>query len=402
MERPQTLKRRRVESKSTGSDDPRPDTRPVKIQRREHQEPPEFWDRLSRVPLVPRALKEFDRRNRTRLCFPSPAIISEPGVTGANELLQFASNGGPDLSDLRGYALRSSKMNSLQGQSTTTPNTGTYKTKKTATVYHLGFELHLADYGIYLCSESQVQDPEWIKPILSAERPISEFSNFDFRSFQAANFRAKDEEDIKVNVMPTILGTTDYLPAWNTQFGNLQPLTDGSIAAPQPDLYYGANPRDLEPLVRKDLSGYIIPSSMLHKPLAPNFFIEPKGPSGDMAVANRQVCYDGAIGARGMHYLRNYGVDEPTYDGRACSFSVTYHEGTLKIYAHYAMLPAASSARPEYHMAQVNSYSLTGTLEVFIEGVTAFRNVRDLAKQYRDAFIQDANSRFRNSLGAAQ
>ncbi|KAM3528917.1 hypothetical protein NHJ13051_002191 [Beauveria bassiana] len=36
----------------------------------------------------------------------------------------------------------------------------------------------------------------------------------------------------------------------------------------------------------------------------------------------------GAVGARAMHRLQNYGEDEPVYDGNARTFSSPYHAGT--------------------------------------------------------------------------
>ena len=44
-------------------------------------------------------------------------------------------------------------------------------------------------------------------------------------------------------------------------------------------------------------------------------------------------------------------------------------------------------------MTQIDSWSMTGNVASFRLGATAFRNARDLAKQHRDRFIQDANAR---------
>lgn len=61
--------------------------------------PPQFWDNLTpRIPLVKAALKELDRRNRQTIT--SPTIASTPRIDGG--IQQYARQGGPDLSDLRG------------------------------------------------------------------------------------------------------------------------------------------------------------------------------------------------------------------------------------------------------------------------------------------------------------
>lgn len=63
--------------------------------------PPEFWDRLSTIPLVRQALEELDRRNHIQPAFPSPPPSPPTGL--ARGLARFARHGGPDLRDLRGY-----------------------------------------------------------------------------------------------------------------------------------------------------------------------------------------------------------------------------------------------------------------------------------------------------------
>jgi hypothetical protein len=90
------------------------------------------------------------------------------------------------------------------------------------------------------------------------------------------------------------------------------------------------------------------------KPIAPNFFLETKGPNGTVAVTNLQVRYNGAIGARAMHSLQNYGaMDSPVYDMNANTLSSTYQGGgggLLQLYVHHVTTPAATGAEPEYHM----------------------------------------------------
>lgn len=67
---------------------------------------PEFYDGLSEIVLTRRALKELNRRTRSRRSHPSPpaqpianALAS---IRSPRKLAQFARLGGPDLRDLRG------------------------------------------------------------------------------------------------------------------------------------------------------------------------------------------------------------------------------------------------------------------------------------------------------------
>lgn len=111
----------------------------------------------------------------------------------------------------------------------------------------------------------------------------------------------------------------------------------------------------------------------------------------------RQACYDGGYGARATHALQNYGNKEPTYDGNAYTFSSTYHAGTLKLYAHHVTPPTAPGGRHEYHMTQVDGWQMTGNIETFRRGATAFRNARDVAQRHRNRFIEAANARARQT-----
>jgi hypothetical protein len=198
-----------------------------------------------------------------------------------------------------------------------------------------------------------------------------------------------------INVVPVISGMDqdNHFSARNTQFGNLKPLTDGTIAPAQPDLYYGARPEQLDRRIRKELSGYIIPSTMEDKPMTPNFYLEAKGPDGSLAVARRQACYVGASGERAIGSLQSYREKEPIYDNNAHTITSIYHGGQLKMYTTHITAPAGPGKPPEYHMTQLRSFALTDTIDTFRQGATAFRNGRDLAKEWRDRFISIANER---------
>ncbi|KLU92032.1 hypothetical protein MAPG_10979 [Magnaporthiopsis poae ATCC 64411] len=376
--------------------------------------PPEFWDRLSEIPLVEDALEELDRRNRssTSPSFPPrpthPTWALSPQSVRA-KIARFARHGGPDLTDLRGYRGPSNKAMSPSSRrraaqridpSSSAPSP--VRDPKSITPYHAACEQHFVDHDIHPRWSSQAPNLGELNSALRVPRPsLSSFSDRAFSVFAEADAQVKDEEDVKAHVLPTIMGATDQPSSINTLFGKLAPLTDGSLAGAKPDVYYGSLPKTLDRAVRDELSGHIVPSTMQDKPLAPNLFVEVKGPNGSNAVLQRQARYAGAIGARGMHTLRNYGKDEPVYDRTPYTFSSTYQAeaGHLRLYAHHVTEPAASGGRPEYHATLAGSYLLTESREAFVEGVTAFRNARDLAKQYREDFIRAANERARGEPG---
>ncbi|KIE01659.1 hypothetical protein MAJ_02464, partial [Metarhizium majus ARSEF 297] len=369
------------------------------------QYPPEFWDRLSKIPLIHNAVEELERRTCTRPSFPSPPTEPAQNVTPAatRELARFARHGGPDLRDLQGYppatsshqpaAAMSSSSRSRATKSAdpiTLPTTsGTTTTKKSTTPYNRGFEQHLTDHGVHPIYSSQEPDLEEVMTAMAVPRPSlspSRFTDGAFKTFRESNARAKDEDGVLADVIPTITGPrqANHPSSRNTVFGNLKPLTDGTIAPPKPDIYFGAYPERLDRSIRDELDDCIIPSTMEDKPMAPNFFMEVKGPDGSLAVAMRQARYVGAIGSRAMHSLQNYNEEESAYDGNPYTFSSIYHGGQLQLYAHHVTAPTTPEGRPDFR-----------------RGVAAFRNARDLAKRHRDSFIEEAKARASQAREAA-
>lgn len=229
------------------------------------------------------------------------------------------------------------------------------------TAYDRNFAIHLADHGVFDEASSAFPDVSEAKAAFSRRRPsLDGFSNEDFRAFMLTSPHAKDEKDILADVIPVVLGQTAAShdrPTRDTLFAKMEPLTDGTIAQPKPDMYFGSSPRMLSCTVREKLSNFIIPSSASDKDVAPNLFIEVKGRLGTGFVALQQVQYEGAIGSRAMNYLQNYG-NTPVFDDKPYSFSAVCVETYLRIYAHH--ITRASNGSYEYHMTQIGSYALDG------------------------------------------
>ena len=127
--------------------------------------------------------------------------------------------------------------------------------------------------------------------------------------------------------------------------------------------------------------------------MAPNFFLAAKGPDGSLAVAGRQACYDGALGARGMHSLQSYRQDEPVYDNIASTITSIYYGGNLKMYTSHVAQPRSPEGRLEYHMTQLRSFAMTNTADTFRQGARAYRNGREWAEKKREEAIKQANER---------
>jgi hypothetical protein len=176
------------------------------------------------------------------------------------------------------------------------------------------------------------------------------------------------------NVIPILAGGASIPNESNLVFTNLESLTGGLTVNAAPDFFDGARPGDIDKSVREDLNQIIVPTKHADVSVVPNLFLEAKAPRGGTDVARRQACYKEAYGACAMHILQNHGEEEPAYDGNAYTYSSTYLDGQLKLYAHHVTTLTTSGERPSYHMTQLDTYALTGSQKGFVEGAAAFRD----------------------------
>lgn len=275
---------------------------------------------------------------------------------------------------------------------------------KSTSPYDRTFQQHLIDHGIFpddyeypdgKTSPEPSNLDDILRVLAKPRRSLSpsRFSDSDFRRFKRADTHAFREWQVASTVIPIIEGEVGDSKCVSGQipFTNLDPLTDGSLVPGNPDRYYGARPEQLNQQVRTELSGHIVPSTQNNLPIAPNFFLAVKGPSGSLEVAGRQACYDGALGARGICSLQTYGDAELYSDNKAYTITSTYHGGCLKVYTSHPLSPGSPGTSGGYVTTQIMTYGLTGNADAFRTGAGAYRNARDWARQMRDEAIKKAN-----------
>jgi uncharacterized protein YdaT len=286
--------------------------------------------------------------------------------------------------------------------SQTTSNT---TTSKSTGPYNRNFQQNLIDGGVYPDGyeypdgriPAQPANWEEIHQRLAEPRASlspSRFTDEDFRKFKRADALASKEKQVTTSVIPIIEGDIGDAKcvSGGIPFTNLDQLTDGTLVPGNPDIYYGARPEQLYRQIRDELSGYIVPSTQDDLPILPNFFLAAKGPDGSAAVAKRQACYDGALGARGMDSLLSYGLENRGQDNNAYTFTSIYHDGTLKMYTSHRVRSAIPGSRPEGVTHQFNTWGMTGNVETFRQGATHYRNGKAWAKEQRDKAIERANA----------
>lgn len=283
-------------------------------------------------------------------------------------------------------------------ESANTSNRSTNDSVQKSSAYDRNFEQKCIDHGIHMPSRRD-KPKNWqeLQESLAENRRSlspSQFSDREFERFCESEEEARNEDDVVSGPLLTILGKKrrDYPLGRTVLFGNMDDMVPDIFKKPIPDRYWGARPTQIDPRVRQDLNHQIVPSTNDSRPVAPNMFLEAKGHDGPAAVKTRQACYIGAMGARGMHALQCYGQAKLTYDNNAYTYSSTYENGTLKIYAHHPTQPSHPGEPAEYRMTQIGAWALTGSPETFRQGVSALRTIRDLAKEQQDTLIAQANA----------
>ncbi|KGQ03788.1 hypothetical protein BBAD15_g10979 [Beauveria bassiana D1-5] len=379
----------------------------IKYKKRRGNFSPKFYDDLSKVWLTPRALRELDRRNAAR-----PPLASRPPVSASSSpsttVAQFARHGGPSLCHLRGCI--DSKGTTQIPTSKSWSYTPDSKMSKRTSAYDTKFEQGLAEYNIFTdyyhlrrCRRGySTPEPENLDDIVQAlsksrdsQSPTRDLSA-EFQKLKRANSRVITHACTRSALLPVIKSNSkEHDGEYGLRFKRLDSITKRTTVDPAPDLYDGSYPSSLHKSVQQDLGDVITPTHHYNAPVLPNFFLEIRAPEKCFEVVKRQACLDGAVGARAMHALQNYGAEKPVYDGNAYSFSFVYHAGTatLHMYAHFPTAPQNEGGAPEYQMKQVDAFFMTKNREDFVAAVTTFRNARDMAESYRERFIEAANVR---------
>jgi hypothetical protein len=282
------------------------------------------------------------------------------------------------------------------------------------------FPQHLIDHGIRECchiygdSDDESDDQHDIFMPTNFEEIMNELQiprdsmltpkdlKKDFKSYKEfmAHKTTSESQVMSRRVLGYLTGTHgfDISNVAKIPFGKLAPLTDGTLADAVPDFYDGAATEELNSGARKILGQYVVPATGSGRPIAPNFFLEAKGPRGATATAKAKAFYDGALGARAMQYLRSYTgrnveLANLVYDNIAYAITSYFDGNTLVMFTVHLTPPEPPSNRPLYHLNKLLGVYMTGTLQDYWRGVTMFRNARDWARKARDELIKQANNK---------
>ncbi|OAQ78195.1 hypothetical protein VFPBJ_06314 [Purpureocillium lilacinum] len=286
------------------------------------------------------------------------------------------------------------------------------RTSRKTTAYSANFEGHMADHDILLpdalYKDGHVppvpDNMDEIRERMARRRNSlspSRVSDADIQKFRPIILRATSESNVKAQVLPLIEGNLSLddsvFTGTETRFNNFEHLTDGTLAVCKPDRWHGES--RIPEVLRSagNLAKYIVPSTQEGRPAVPNFFLEAKGPSGTLNVAERQACYDGALGARAIRRLQIAGQTPSAcadLDNKAYTITCALTTGLLTFYTSHPIPARGDKAKEHvgYGMTYVNAYVLTEPAD-FRQGVAAYRNLRDWAAEQRRTAVEEAHKR---------
>ncbi|KUI64414.1 hypothetical protein VM1G_11213 [Cytospora mali] len=341
--------------------------------------------------------------NRATLVTSPP--LEPPSSPRPVSLQRYARSGGADLSSDLGLSHRlmvlSAGQSSRPSKWDASVTSSSARRSSTSGAGDPESQKHLVEGGIfppgYKYSSNRVNltpaNMSEIRERLLKPRPSlspSVFGDSCFEDFQNKDSRVVSEASVMSSVLPLMHGGKDFESAENLLFTNLKPYALNAPRA-KPDLYDGCVSGDLAKPIRDSLDQSIVPTKHSTAPIVPNFFIQAKGPLGMPHEARLQISNDLATGARAIHALQNYD-QQPRYDGNAYALGVTYQSGTSAMHI-YSGHPVPSVADTEIHINQVRAMILTDSPDACRQGISLFRNARDLSEEWRDNFIQEANSK---------
>lgn len=236
------------------------------------------------------------------------------------------------------------------------------------------FGQHLEDHRVYPNNGFITKSANWseISGMMEQSRPVpilSESYDTQYGVLNQVTIKVQTKKDVIREIFPLIAGSSKFYSSRNHTFGNLANLTDNNIVKLQPDIYDGADASNLDPQILKELHSFLQPRVEKKCPIVPNFFGMFKGPKTETFVSEQQAQYAGAIGARAIHMLRSFAVEDPEmiYNNNAYTITAVYQarDRNLRLYAHRPIKPPVPGGSMEYRMTLIGSFAMNLSLDNF-------------------------------------
>ncbi len=217
--------------------------------------------------------------------------------------------------------------------------------------------------------------------------------------FREAEASLRALGDLSYQAIAVLNGNADIASGEEILLDNLTPLTDDTISPPRPEVYDGSPAAQLDQSVLDQIGSYITPSAKTSAPILPNLFVETEVPRGDSLGIELKACYESAMGARAMYILQRFAEADKNLYGNAHTIAATFIRGMLRLYTTHISGIDTTTESPQYHMTLLSEWPIYRSPGDFRQGVGAYRNARDWAKEQRDEAIAAAN---RKATGATK
>ncbi|PYH85131.1 hypothetical protein BO82DRAFT_425726 [Aspergillus uvarum CBS 121591] len=349
---------------------------------------PKYWDDLPYIYLSHRAIVEFRKREKA---IAEEAEQEKEKQTRANRkrlrlphklrsLKDFARDGGPDLSGIGSFDW----SESAQACNSTS-------------LYDGNCRNFLKLHGIAARSHThhRPRNDSSLQARLRETRPsVQRLDRTDqkvwlkaCRNFGKRRAKLNDALDILLGEASETVLTYESEP-----ITGLDPLVEGMFLA-QPSYFDCGDfyALDAGGRVANDLKEYILPATDAYG-VVPNFFVQLQlDDNADEPAAELRAMHYGALGARAVQKLRFHArADEAWMDENAYSIVVVVFEGSVTIYGVYMMRSEDESREADYQLTDLYYSRFDRGVGHFRKAVAAVRNARDVAKEWREYFMEMA------------
>ncbi|RAH86058.1 hypothetical protein BO86DRAFT_406476 [Aspergillus japonicus CBS 114.51] len=359
-----------------------------------------YWDDLPYIYLSHRAIVEFRKREKTIAEEAEQERKKKEQQTRANRrslrlphklrsLKEFAKNGGPDLSGGRNFGW----SESMQACSSTS-------------LYDGNCRNFLKRHGIAARSLSEYCPRNFVtlRERFEETRPsVKRLDKNDqkvwlkaCRNFGKRRAKFNDALDMLLGEASETVLTYESEP-----ITGLAPLVQGMFLA-QPSYFDCGDfyALDADGRIANDLKDYILPATDAYG-VVPNFFVQLQLDDNADEPAELRAMHYGALGARAVQKLRFHArEDEAWMDENAYSIVVVVFEESVTIYGVYMMKPEDESREADYQLTDLYYSRLDRGVGQFRKAVAAVRNARDVAKEWREYFMDMATRALEGDSGA--
>ena len=167
------------------------------------------------------------------------------------------------------------------------------------------FGRYLHDYRVHPDDKRATKPGNWDEIMDMVEQPRpdqarSALYQAQYEAFLNLQYKPESGRDVEDKIF-LLIGGNGFQSDKGYTVSNLEYLSDANIAKVTPDYYDGADHKKIDKELLAELRTFVQPFKVKKSAVFPNFFAESKVPKYDLAIAEQQARYAGAIGSLAYH-----------------------------------------------------------------------------------------------------